>query len=109
MMSNTRRRMPMRHVLIVLMLSLAVSCAPESRPTKPTKVDPAEQLGWRLGMQAWTLRKLSLYETIDTCNRLGVRYIEMYPGQKLSPEKDLKADHNLPPEQVEALIAKLKS
>jgi sugar phosphate isomerase/epimerase len=100
----------MRHfLLIVVVLSLSLSCTAQNHPTKSAKVDPAEQLHWRLGMQAWTFRKLSLYETIDQCNKLGVRYLEMYPGQKLSPEQNVKADHNLSAEQIDALLAKLKS
>jgi len=68
-----------------------------------------EKLGWRLGSQAYTFRKLSLFETIDLLSAMGIRYIEMYPGQRYSPEKaDVKADHNMPDELVEQLIAKLK-
>ncbi len=99
----------MRYCLLTAaVLSLCLSCAGENHPTKSEKVDPAEQLHWRLGMQAWTFRKLTLYETIDQCNKLGVRYLEMYPGQKLSPEQDVKADHNMSDEQIAKLQAKLK-
>ena len=104
-----------RVVLLVLTLSLAVSCsstktggsAAERADAKPQ--DPLEKLHWRLGMQAWTFRKLSLFETIDLCNKLDVRCLEMYPGQKLSPENPVKADHNMPAEQIDQLLAKLKS
>ena len=41
---------------------------------------------------------------------MGIRYLEMYPGQKLSPERgDVKADHNMSDADRAALIAKLKS
>jgi sugar phosphate isomerase/epimerase len=96
-------------LLIVPLLLLTVSCTGSNQPTKPAKTDPVEQLHWRLGMQAWTLRKVTLYETIDQCNKLGVRYLEMYPGQKLSPEQNVKADHNLSDQQIDQLKAKLKS
>jgi sugar phosphate isomerase/epimerase len=69
-----------------------------------------EKLGWRLGCQAWTFRELTLFQTIDLLHNLGIRYIELYPGQKLSPEHpDVKFDHNSPPEYVEAVKEKLKS
>lgn len=68
-----------------------------------------DKLGWRLCCQAWTFRQLSAYETIDTVSRLGIRYIEFYPGQRLSPEQPvLKLDHNLPAERVDAVAARLK-
>jgi len=47
----------------------------------------AEKLGWRLGMQAWTFHHATLFEAIDNTASLGLRYIEAYPGQKLSKEK----------------------
>jgi sugar phosphate isomerase/epimerase len=60
-------------------------------------------------MQAWTFRKLSLYETLTVMNRLGVRYLEMYPGQKLAPDDSTKADHNMPAEKLDQLLAHLKA
>src|SRR5439155_24102924 len=58
--------------------------------------------------QAWTFRKLTLFETIDLLNKLGIRYVELFPGQKLQPGKEVKADHNIPPGDLDALIKKLK-
>ena len=85
---------------------------PERRaPIPRVKLDTAamDKLGWRLGSQAYTFRKLSLFETIDLLDAMGIRYIEMYPGQRFSPMKgDLKASHDMPDELVEELIAKLK-
>src|SRR5687768_8282067 len=69
-----------------------------------------DKLGWRLASQAYTFRKLTLFETIDLLSAMGIRYIEMYPGQRFSPERpDLKADHNMPQERIDELTAKLKS
>lgn len=47
----------------------------------------AEQFGWRLGCQAWTLHKFTLFETIDKVASLGLQYIEAYGGQKLSRDQ----------------------
>jgi sugar phosphate isomerase/epimerase len=45
----------------------------------------AEKLGWRLGCQAWTFNRFTLFEAIDKTAELGLKYIEAYPhGQKLS-------------------------
>ena len=38
---------------------------------------------WKLGVQAWTFRKFTLCETLDQLSAMGVKYIEMYPGQKI--------------------------
>ena len=47
----------------------------------------AEQLGWRLAVQAWTFRDRTAFEAIDTARALGLKYIELYPGQKLAPDR----------------------
>ncbi len=80
-------------------------------PIPQVKLDQQamEKLGWRLGSQAYTFRKLSLFETIDLLDAMGIRYIEMYPGQRYSPMRpDVKANHDMSDELVDELIAKLK-
>jgi sugar phosphate isomerase/epimerase len=42
-----------------------------------------EKLEWKLAVQAWTFRLFTLEETLDKLNELGIKYIELYPGQKL--------------------------
>ena len=65
----------------------------------------AEKLGWRLGAQAWTFRDRSAFEAIATAHRLGLEYIELYPGQPLAPDsKDVKVG----PEMGEKSLAALK-
>ena len=47
----------------------------------------AEQLGWKLGCQAWTFNRFTLFEAIDRTAQLGLHYIEAFPhGQKLSAD-----------------------
>jgi sugar phosphate isomerase/epimerase len=41
----------------------------------------AEQLGWRLAAQAYTFRLFTFAETLEKLNELGLKYVEMYPGQ----------------------------
>jgi sugar phosphate isomerase/epimerase len=48
----------------------------------------ADKLGWRLAIQAWTNNQATLFETIELAQRLGIRYVEAFPGQKLRPEAD---------------------
>lgn len=66
------------------------------------------KLGWRLTCQAWTFREMSAFEALDTIHGLGVRFVQFYPGQKFSKEKpDAKLDHNMSPELITELKAKL--
>ena len=69
--------------------SFAAPGAQEKAPRAAPEVrddSAAEKLGWRLGVQAWTFRDRTCLEAIDTAARLGLKYIELYPGQALSPE-----------------------
>jgi sugar phosphate isomerase/epimerase len=89
---------------------LLAADAPDAGKSKPTLNNEAlEKLGWTLGCQAWTFRDRTLFETLDTLNGLGLRYIEIYPGQMFSPEKKVKFDHNAPPELVDEFLAKCKA
>lgn len=68
-----------------------------------------DKLGWKLSCQAYTFRDMTLFETIDTLQALGIRYIEIYPGQNLSPDDRTPFDHNATPEQISRFQAKLKA
>lgn len=59
----------------------------------------AEKLGWRLACQAYSFNRFTFYEAVEKTASLGLRYIEAFPGQRLSAEKpDAKTDHTLTPE-----------
>jgi sugar phosphate isomerase/epimerase len=52
---------------------------------KASKTPNADKLGWRLGCQAWTFNRFTLFEAIDKTAELGLRSIEAFPhGQKIS-------------------------
>jgi len=64
----------------------------------------AEKLGWRLGMQAWTFRDRSTQEAIQTTQRLGVKYMQIYAGQTLQKSNpDVKVGVDMTAEQRELL------
>ena len=42
--------------------------------------------GWRLGIQCWTLKNGTLFEAIDQAAALGLKWIEAFPGQPISPQ-----------------------
>ena len=66
--------------------------------------------GWRIGIQAWSFNRFTLYEAIDKTAELGLDWLEAYPhGQKLSTEKsDVVFGHGMPEElrcEVKAKLA----
>lgn len=70
----------------------------------------AEKMGWRLGCQAYSFNRFTFFEAIDKNASLGLKVIEAYPGQKLSPEKpDVVFDHNASQEVLDVVKAKLDS
>lgn len=46
----------------------------------------AEKLGFQLGMQCWTYRMLTTFETMERCQKFGIKYLEMFPGQKMKAD-----------------------
>lgn len=70
----------------------------------------AEKLGWRLGCQAYSFNKFTFFEAVDKTASMGLKYIEAYPGQKLSPDqKDVTFDHNAADEVLNAAQEKLNA
>jgi sugar phosphate isomerase/epimerase len=56
----------------------------------------AEKLGWRLGCQAYSFNRFTFYEALEKIQRLGLHYVEMYPGQQLSAEQpDLRTNESM--------------
>jgi len=88
----------------------AVTAASAQNKMTPRDVSYAEKLGWHLGTQAWTFRDRTTFETIDTAHAMGLKYIQLYPGQQMMPGKpDVKVGTDMTKEQRDELKAKLKS
>jgi len=62
----------------LLIVGLAV-CA-EEQAQDPVPAD------WQFGVQAYSFRKFSFFETVQKSAALGLKSIEMYPGQKIGGE-----------------------
>jgi sugar phosphate isomerase/epimerase len=70
-----------------LLLTCCVLLLAAARPQPAVRDDSAaEKLGWKLGTQAWTFRDRSAIEAIETAERLGLKYIELFPGQDLGKD-----------------------
>ena len=62
-----------------------------------------------IALQNWTFRKFSFLETIEFAQKLGIKYLQAYPGQILSREKpEVIFDHHLKAEDIELVQNKLK-
>lgn len=97
--------------VMLLMLAAFAAFAQTSSPARTPRNDAAaEGLGWKLAVQAWTFRDRTAVQAIETAACLGVKYIELYPGQSLSPSfKDAKIGPDLGPQGHTLLKDTLKA
>ena len=68
----------------------------------------AKKLGWELALQAWTNNQKTLFETLELTQRLGLHYLEAYPGQKLSKDFEGEMGPGMSEEQITKLLDKAK-
>ena len=87
----------------VLALALPVGAA------DPAKRDDSasEKLGMKLSLQCWTFNRLTFFETVDKAKDLGVKYVEMFPSQKLKPGSEVKTDRTMSEETIAEIKKKL--
>ena len=69
----------------------------------------AEKLGWKLTLQSWTNNKQSVHESVDLAQKLGVKYLEVYPGQRLSPDDKAGFGPGMSEAQMQAVLDKTKA
>ena len=66
----------------------------------------AEQMGWRLAIQSYSFHRFPLTEALDKTQKLGLKYIEVYPGHKLGGKwGDKVFDFNLDTQTQQELKA----
>jgi sugar phosphate isomerase/epimerase len=59
---------------------------------------------WRLGPQAYSFNRFTFAEAVAKAKQLNLKYMEIYPGQKLSAEMpDVSVSHTMTAEQRKAL------
>lgn len=75
------------------------------------KLTPAiraqEKLGWRLGIEAYTFHKYTLFETIDKTAQLGLPYVGGLSFQKVSKEMPKRFTPNLTDDELKQVRLKL--
>jgi sugar phosphate isomerase/epimerase len=63
----------------------------------------------KLSLQCYTYRELTFFETVDRAGRLGIKYLEMYPGQKLRPGSRETVSRHMSEETIAEIKKKLAS
>ncbi len=81
-------------------------------PTTPSAwLTPAvraqEKLGWRLGLEAYTFHRVTLFETIDRTARLGLPYVGGLSFQKVSADIPKNFEPGLSDDELRAVRLKL--
>lgn len=64
----------------LLLLILFIVCCNFSQGKQVVYADGAD---WKLSIQSYTFHLFSVVESLDKTAQLGVKYIEIYPGQKM--------------------------
>jgi sugar phosphate isomerase/epimerase len=94
-----------------LVVGLACLAAPAVAQDAAKGCPTAESIGWQLGCQAYSFNRFTFYEAVDKTASLGLKWIEAYPGQRLSKDKpeSVKLEHSMPAELQKEVLEKLKS
>src|SRR5438128_7908435 len=92
----------------VVLLALAQPCAAADVPKVKRDDSASEKLGIKLSLQCWTFNRLSFFETVDKAAELGVKYLEIFPGQKLKPGSKETVSRNMSEETMAEIKKKLE-
>lgn len=107
------KNMQILTVLAMLVLSISciwASCASCSSCVSSAQCGPkaSEKMGWQLGVQAWSFNKMTFFEAVDNAKTCGLKYIEAFPGQKVSADMgDAKMGPGLSLSQIVKIKKKL--
>lgn len=67
------------------------------------KATTADDLGWKLAVQAWTFNKFSFAQAVEKTKALGINYIEAYSNQPLGEGYVGTTNYNEGPEARKAM------
>jgi sugar phosphate isomerase/epimerase len=74
----------------------------------PKRDDSAsEKLGMKLSLQCYTFRALTFFETVDIASGMGIKYLEIYPGQRVEPNSQVKIGTDMSDEVIGKIKQKL--
>ncbi len=72
-------------VITLLLLAVGLPSSAADTPAGKRDDSASEKLGIKLSLQCYTYRALTFFETVDRAASMGIKYLEIYPGQKLKP------------------------
>ena len=67
----------------------------------------SEKLGIKLSLQCYTYRALTFFETVDHAAAMGIKYLEIYPGQKVKPGATETMNKNMSDATIEECKKKM--
>ena len=88
-------------ILIILCLAVAVLTF--------TDISAKTQLDWKLGVQTFTFRKFTFFETIDKLSAMGIKYVEAWAGQDIGGGLEGKTRFDMDTTTRKKVKAKLAS
>jgi sugar phosphate isomerase/epimerase len=100
----------MRLCSLAILAGVFLATALPGRAADTAKRDDSasEKLGMKLSLQCYTYRAVTFFESVDKAAGLGVKYVEMYPGQKLKPGSDVKVNKDMNDETIADIKKKLE-
>lgn len=101
--------------ILFFLLSMTLSCAAQdssSENINSVQMDIPDAYkigGFAVGPQAYTFNRFTVMEAIENADRTGSRIIELYPGQRLSPENpDVRFTPDVSDDVIDQVKAKLE-
>src|SRR5262245_66554303 len=94
-------------ILAVALIVVTLPYSAADTPASKRDDSASEKLGLKLSLQCWTFNRLTFFETVDKAVGLGVKYIEIYPGQTLKPGSKEKMHRTMSDEVIAEVKKKL--
>jgi sugar phosphate isomerase/epimerase len=91
----------------VFLLGTALPCLAADDAKAKRDDSASEKLGLKLSLQCYTYRQLTFFETVDRAAGLGIKYLEIYPGQKLKPGSQTTTRSDMSEETIAEIKKKL--
>uniref|UniRef100_UPI0032175D82 sugar phosphate isomerase/epimerase family protein n=1 Tax=uncultured Draconibacterium sp. TaxID=1573823 RepID=UPI0032175D82 len=87
---------------VIIFMLLLTSCS-------ITDSNKKKNIDWKLGVQTYTFHRFTYQETIDKISEMGLKYAEIFYGQKLGEDIDGVMDFNMGEPQQKQVLAYAKS
>jgi sugar phosphate isomerase/epimerase len=94
-------------IMAAALFTLLLPCMAAGASKTKRDDSASEKLGLKLSLQCWTFNRLTFFETVDKAAELGVKYLEIYPGQKLKPGSKTTIGQDMSEETIAEIKKKL--